>query len=80
MQYIESLAQRKYGGCSSVYHAHFVMNSVSYMDGAMFAGNRSELYAFLDYIKQVTGDKSWITQYGSEKGKGHKVVSDAVAV
>ena len=50
------------------------------MDGAMFAGKRSELYAFLDYIKQVTGDKSWITQYGSEKGKGHKVVSDAVAV
>ena len=71
---------KQYGGCSSVYHAHFVMNSVSYIDGAMFAGNRSELYAFLDYIKQVTGDKSWITQYGSEKGKGYQGVSDAVAV
>ena len=56
------------------------MNSVSYMDGGMFAGNRSELYAFLDYIKQVTGDKSWVTQYGSEKGKGHQGVSDAMAV
>lgn len=71
---------KKYGCCSSVYHAHFVMNSVSYMDGAMFSGNRSELYAFLEYIKQVTGDKSWVTQYGSEKRKGYQGVSDAVAV
>ena len=71
---------KKYGGCSSVYHAHFVMNSVSYIDGTMFSGNRSELYAFLDYIKQVTGDKSWVTQYGSEKGTGHQGVSDAMAV
>ena len=52
------------------------MNSVSYMDGAMFAGNRSELYAFLDYIKRVTGDKSWVTQYGSERETGHQGVSD----
>ena len=64
---------KKYGGCSSVYHAHFVMNSVSYMDGTMFSGNRSELYAFLDY-------RSWVTQYGSEKGNGCQGVSDAVAV
>ena len=56
------------------------MNSVSYMDGAMFAGNRSELYAFLDYIKRVTGDKSWVTQYGSEKENGHQDVSDVMAV
>ena len=56
------------------------MNSVSYIDGAMFAGNRSELYAFLDYIKQVTGDKSWVTQYGSEKGTGHQGASEVMAV
>ena len=71
---------KKYGCCSSVYHAHFVMNSVSYIDGTMFSGNRSELYAFLDYIKQVTGDKSWVTQYGSEKGNGCQGVSDVMAV
>ena len=71
---------KKYGGFSSVYHAHFVMNSVSYIDGTMFAGNRSELYAFLDYIKRVTGDKSWVTQYGSEKGTGYQGVSDVMAV
>ena len=56
------------------------MNSVSYIDGTMLSGNRSELYAFLDYIKQVTGDKSWVTQYGSEKGNGCQGVSDVRAV
>lgn len=25
--------KKKYGGCASIYHAHFVMNSVSYIDG-----------------------------------------------
>ena len=29
---------KKYVGCSSVYHAHFVMNSVSFVDGKMFGG------------------------------------------
>ena len=74
------LCSKRYGGCASVYHAHFVMNSVSYIDGTMLSGNRSELYAFLDYIKQVTGDKSWVTQYGSEKGNGCQGVSDVRAV
>lgn len=58
---------KKYGGCASIYHAHFIMNSVSYMDGKMFSGNRTEIYAFLDYIKRVTGDKSWIVKYDSDK-------------
>ena len=58
---------KKYGGCASIYHAHFIMNSVSYIDGKMFSGNRSEIYAFLDYIKKVTEDISWIVQYGSDK-------------
>ena len=40
-------ASKKYGGCSSVYHAHFIMNSVSYIDGRMFSGNRSEIYDFM---------------------------------
>ena len=40
----------------------------------------SEIYAFLNYIKRVTGDKSWVTQYGSEKETGHQGISDAVAV
>lgn len=58
---------KKYGGCASIYHAHFVMNSVSYIDGKMFSGNRTEIYAFLEYIKRVTGDNSWNVEYGSDK-------------
>ena len=64
---------KKYGGCASIYHAHFVMNSVSYIDGKMFSGNRSEMYDFLEYIKRVTGDKSWIVQYGSDRDKRFEV-------
>lgn len=64
---------KKYGGCASIYHAHFVMNSVSYIDGKMFSGNRSELYAFLEYIKKVTGDKSWNIEYGSDKDNHYEV-------
>lgn len=59
----------KYGGISSVYHAHFVMNSVSYIDGKMFGGSHAEMYSFLEHIKSVTGDKSWVVQYGSDKDK-----------
>ncbi len=55
------------GGTASVYHAHFVMNSVSYIDGKMFGGSYAEIYAFLDHIKRVTGDMSWIVEYGSDK-------------
>lgn len=60
---------KKYGGCASVYHAHFVMNSVSNIDGKMFGGSCAEIYSFLEYIKKVTGDKSWIVQYGSDRDK-----------
>ena len=31
----------------------------------------TEIYAFLEYIKRVTGDKSWIVQYGSDKDNGY---------
>ena len=64
---------KKNGGCASIYHAHFVMNSVSYIDGKMFSGNRSEMYDFLEYIKKVTGDKSWIVQYDSDRDKRFEV-------
>ncbi|MDE6087145.1 MAG: relaxase/mobilization nuclease domain-containing protein [Oscillospiraceae bacterium] len=64
---------KKYGGCASIYHAHFVMNSVSYMDGRMFGRSNSEIYAFLDHIKRVTGDNSWIVQYGSDRDKRYEV-------
>jgi hypothetical protein len=72
----EKHMSKKYGGISSMYHAHFVMNSVSYVDGRMFGGSRSEIYAFLDYIKRVTGDLSWIIEYGSDKDKVYEINSN----
>lgn len=69
----EKRTSKRYGGIASVYHAHFVMNSVSYIDGKMFSGNRTELYAFLEHIKNVTGDKSWIVKYVSDRDKHYEV-------
>lgn len=63
---------KKYGGCASFYHAHFVMNSVSYADGKMFSCNRTEIYAFLEYIKRVTGDNSWVVKSSSDKKNSFK--------
>lgn len=70
--------KKKYGSCASIYHAHFVMNSVSYIDGKMFSGNRTELYAFLEHIKNVTGDKSWVVQYGSNKDNHYEIKENGV--
>lgn len=69
---------KKYGGCASIYHAHFVMNSVSYIDGKMFSGNRKEINAFLNHIKRVTGDKSWNIDYGSGNQNGYNSDYEAV--
>ena len=57
----------KFGSVSSMFHAHFVMNSVSYIDGRMYRGDYTETYQFLDFIKQITGDNSWRITYGSDK-------------
>ena len=65
----EKRTSAKYGGISSVYHVHFVMNSVSYIDGKMFSGSHADIYSFLEHIKSVTGDISWIVKYGSDKNK-----------
>lgn len=57
---------KEYGGCASFYHAHFVMNSVCYVDGKMFSGNHSEIYGFLEHIKRVTRDNSRTVKYGRD--------------
>ena len=64
----------KCGKCTSLYHVHFIMNSVSYIDGKMFSGNCTEIYAFLEHIKRVTGDKSWTMEYDSDKENGNNGV------
>jgi len=55
----------KQGNCVSIYHAHILINSVSYIDGKMFAGNKSDIYSFLEYIKRMTRDKNWTVIDGS---------------
>lgn len=32
------------------YHIHFVMNTVSYVDGAKYRGDKSDYYGFLSYL------------------------------
>lgn len=59
--------KNKYGIGASYYHAHILINSVSYVDGKMFAGNKSEIYSFLEYIKKMTGDKYWREIDGSNR-------------
>ncbi len=69
----EKRTSKKYGGIASVYHAHFVMNSVSYINGKMFGGSYAEIYAFLYHLKKVTRDDSWIVQHGSDKDKSYEI-------
>lgn len=54
---------KKYGSVASLFHAHIVMNSVSYMDGKMFSDTYAERTEFLNHIKKITGDNAWKTEY-----------------
>lgn len=58
--------------------SHFVLNSASNIDGKMFSGNRTEMYAFLEHIKRVTGDNSWNVEYGSDKENSYNSDYEAV--
>ena len=44
----------------------------------MFGGSNSEIYAFLEHIKKVTEDKSWVVQYGSDKDRCYKVDENGI--
>ena len=66
----EKALSKRYGKISSLYHAHFVMNSVSFVDGKMYSNDRAEIYyRLLEYIKSVTGDRTWIVDYNCSNGK-----------
>lgn len=62
----DNRTSEKHNDRASIFHTHFVMNSVSYVDGKMFSGNHSEIFTFLEHIKKVTRDNSWILKYGSD--------------
>lgn len=72
----EKAMSKRYGNISSMCHTHFVMNSVSYVDGRMFSNTRSEIYQFLEYIKSVTRDPSWEVAYNCDNGK-EKISDDS---
>lgn len=38
---------------ASLFHAHIMINSVSYADGKMYSGNMSEIYKFREHIKKL---------------------------
>lgn len=50
-------AESGYG--KSLYHVHIVMNSVSFVDGKMFADNKKDIGRFMKHILKVTGDEWW---------------------
>lgn len=63
----------KYGGVSSMYHAHFIMNSVSYVDGRMYRGDHADIFRFLDHIKLVTGDIHYRYVFGSDEDNSYEI-------
>ena len=54
----------RYGLIASYLHIHMIMNSVSFVDGKMYADNKGDTQRFLEHIKKVTGDYHWKIVYG----------------
>lgn len=63
----QELRYTKSGFGKSWFHVHIVMNSVSFVDGKMFADNKKDIGGFMEYISKVTGDEWWRLAY--EYGK-----------
>ena len=42
-------------GLNACYHAHIVINPVSYVDGKMYSGSPENVHAFARYIAGITG-------------------------
>ena len=57
----------KSGYAKSWFHVHIVMNSVSFIDGKMFADNKKDIGRFMEYISDVTGDEWWRLGYETEE-------------
>lgn len=53
------------GRATSYVHIHMIMNSVSFVDGKMYADNKGANYAFADHIKRITDDYNWKVVYGT---------------
>lgn len=55
------------GRATSYVHIHMLMNSVSFVDGKMYADNKGANYAFADHIKRITDDYNWKVVYGTSE-------------
>ena len=64
---IHEKAQERNGRVLSFYHVHYIINSVSYIDGRMFAQNKGEIHAFGQYVSQVVGGSHFRVIYGREE-------------
>lgn len=51
----------------SMYHVHLILNSVSFIDGKMFAEGKGELASFAEYIGNVTRSGKCMVVYGGEE-------------
>lgn len=51
----------------SWFHVHIVMNSLSFIDGKMFADNKKDIGRFMEHISDVTGDEWWRLGYETEE-------------
>lgn len=63
----DELRFAKSGYAKSWFHVHIVMNSVSFVDGKMFADNKKDIGRFMEHISEVTGDEWWRLGYETEE-------------
>ncbi len=59
----EKTCKNKRNRITSYYHAHIVLNSVSFIDGMMYSHTKRDIAEFIEYITSVTGDKNWYIKY-----------------
>jgi hypothetical protein len=52
-QLLWAVHQKKRGG--SMFHIHFIMNSVSFIDGKLYNSSKKNIYDFCQYIERVSG-------------------------
>ena len=54
-QTLQCTHEKVQGDGRSLYHAHIIANSVSYVNGKMFHSGVPEMQAFCQHVQEVTG-------------------------
>lgn len=54
------------GNAKSLFHLHIILNSVSFVDGKMFAEGKDDVAVFARHIADVTADYHWRIRWESE--------------